>query len=174
MTDPISGLLVATPAEQWHEDLGACLWWRIPIEEPPYVGNPLYDDWEDGYYTHFSTLPIPAGRIQLRRTKGWRMPHEAVKVDRTTRWGNPFRVGQPPDTKALETWQVDYLDPAYCTPCQDAAEAVRRFRQTMQINLRLIEAAQKQLAGKNLACWCALDAPCHADALLDFANGPSL
>ena len=30
-------------------------------------------------------------RIQLRRTKGWRMPENTVKVDRTTRWGNPFK-----------------------------------------------------------------------------------
>lgn len=27
-----------------------------------------------------------------------------------------------------------------------------------------------ELRGKNLACWCALDAPCHADVLLELAN----
>jgi hypothetical protein len=28
------------------------------------------------------------------------------------------------------------------------------------------------LAGKNLACWCALDQPaCHANVLLEIANG---
>lgn len=32
-------------------------------------------------------------RIQLKRTKGWRMPPGTVKVDRSTRWGNPFRIG---------------------------------------------------------------------------------
>lgn len=26
------------------------------------------------------------------------------------------------------------------------------------------------LAGKNLACWCPLDQPCHADVLLEIAN----
>jgi hypothetical protein len=26
------------------------------------------------------------------------------------------------------------------------------------------------LRGKNLACWCALDQPCHADVLLELAN----
>jgi hypothetical protein len=30
--------------------------------------------------------------------------------------------------------------------------------------------ARITLRGKNLACWCALDAPCHADVLLEFAN----
>ena len=34
-------------------------------------------------------------RIQLKRSKGWRMPPNTVKVDRTTRWGNPYRVGMP-------------------------------------------------------------------------------
>ena len=33
-----------------------------------------------------------AKRIQLKRSKGWKMPPGAVKVDRTTRWGNPFTV----------------------------------------------------------------------------------
>ena len=33
-------------------------------------------------------------RIQLRRAKGWRMPENTVKVDRSTPWGNPFKVGE--------------------------------------------------------------------------------
>ena len=36
-------------------------------------------------------------RIQLRRTKGWRMPPNTVKVDRTTRWGNPFTISDAKD-----------------------------------------------------------------------------
>lgn len=27
--------------EQWHEDVGPVLWWKFPINEPPYVGTPL-------------------------------------------------------------------------------------------------------------------------------------
>jgi hypothetical protein len=27
-----------------------------------------------------------------------------------------------------------------------------------------------ELRGKNLACWCKLDQPCHADVLLRMAN----
>lgn len=33
-------------------------------------------------------------RIQRRRTKGWRMPENAVYVGRGTRWGNQFSVGK--------------------------------------------------------------------------------
>lgn len=29
-----------------------------------------------------------------------------------------------------------------------------------------------ELAGKNLACWCPLNQPCHADVLLKIANAP--
>ena len=37
------------------------------------------------------TKPI---RVQLRRTKGWKMPENTVKADRTTKWGNPFIPGK--------------------------------------------------------------------------------
>ena len=33
-------------------------------------------------------------RVQLRRTKGWRLPENTVKVDRSTKWGNPFVAGR--------------------------------------------------------------------------------
>jgi hypothetical protein len=28
------------PIEEYHEDMGPVLWWKFPIEEPPYVGTP--------------------------------------------------------------------------------------------------------------------------------------
>lgn len=31
-------------------------------------------------------------RLQRRRTRGWRMPADAVYVGRPTRWGNPFQL----------------------------------------------------------------------------------
>jgi hypothetical protein len=34
----------------------------------------------------------------------------------------------------------------------------------------LREAARRELQGKNLACWCSLDGPCHADELMAIAN----
>jgi hypothetical protein len=44
--------------EQWHEDDGPVLWWRFPVEEPPYAGTPLDDDWP-GYHTHWTPIPVP-------------------------------------------------------------------------------------------------------------------
>jgi hypothetical protein len=49
---------VAISGEQWHEDDGDCLWWRFPIEEPPWYGNPRDDEWP-GYYTHFTRIVFP-------------------------------------------------------------------------------------------------------------------
>jgi hypothetical protein len=37
--------------------------------------------------------PRQPKRIQLRRTKGWRLPDNSVIVSRPTKWGNPFRIG---------------------------------------------------------------------------------
>lgn len=54
---------VARPASEYHEDMGAVLWWRMPVQEPPYIGSPLDTEWvEDGhdaYYTHFTPIAVP-------------------------------------------------------------------------------------------------------------------
>ena len=47
------------PIDDWHEDMGPCLWWKFPIEEPPYVGAPTWDDFPD-YVTHFTRVPMPS------------------------------------------------------------------------------------------------------------------
>ena len=45
-------------AKHWDEDLGDCLWWDFPVDEPPYCGTPLDDDFPK-YKTHFTELHIP-------------------------------------------------------------------------------------------------------------------
>lgn len=34
-----------------------------------------------------------------------------------------------------------------------------------------VEEIRRELAGRDLACWCSLDQQCHADVLLELANG---
>lgn len=41
-------------------------------------------------------------RIQRKRTKGWRMPVDAVTVDRSTGFGNPFPIARVTETKMGE------------------------------------------------------------------------
>jgi len=96
-------------------------------------------------------------RVQLRRTKGWRKPEGAVVVARPSKWGNPYRIGAP---TPLYNWPVN------------RAEAVESFRDWMSRNRTQTSRARAALAGKDLACWCALDEPCHADVLLELANIP--
>lgn len=94
-------------------------------------------------------------RIQRRRVKGWRMPEGAVYVGRGSRWGNPVLVGD------RRTGGV--IDQA------GAVEAFLRRLHTGQ--LRFSEAdVVRHLRGKSLACWCALDQPCHGDPLMEIAN----
>jgi hypothetical protein len=97
-------------------------------------------------------------RVQLRRTKGWRMPPNTVKVDRTTMWGNRWRIGTHSNTlgRAVET----------------TTEAVDLYRRLMWKEQHHLAWVRESLGGKNLACWCRLDQPCHADVLLEIANRP--
>ena len=48
----------ARPLEEWSEDCGDVLWWKFPIEEPPYVGSPLDANWT-AYHTHWTPIMIP-------------------------------------------------------------------------------------------------------------------
>ena len=54
---------IPIPLEEWNEDYGDCLWWKFPVEESPYCGSPLDQEWQeknyDDYYTHFTRLIIP-------------------------------------------------------------------------------------------------------------------
>lgn len=106
-------------------------------------------------------------RVQLKRTRGWRMPPNTVKVGRPGRWGNRFRVGD----------KVEHIAPPNTIEIIDVRtneDAVRLYRAWMELNLKLhpdiMRAALAELRGKNLACWCRLDGPCHADVLLELAN----
>jgi hypothetical protein len=59
---------------------------------------------------------MPKG-IQLKRTRGYRKPPDAIVVSRPSRWGNPYVVGAPgapdaPTAVALfEKWLLASDDP---------------------------------------------------------------
>jgi hypothetical protein len=97
-------------------------------------------------------------RIQRKRTKGWRLPPDAIYVGRPSPWGNRFILGR-----------------VYTMPSGDRRldpeTAVALFRIEVDHAPRAaIEDWLAPLRGHDLVCWCPLDQPCHADVLLELAN----
>lgn len=82
------------------------------------------------------------------------VPADAVYVGRPSKWGNPFKVGdwvhRPAGSRQLQR-----------------GECIDLYRNTLPP--ALIDAAKRELKGKDLVCWCAPE-PCHADVLLEIAN----
>jgi Domain of unknown function (DUF4326) len=87
-------------------------------------------------------------RIQRQRRKGWRLPAEAVCMTRPGRWGNPFAIGKD----------------------GDRAQVLALFTEYARARLAEEPDWLEPLRGKDLACWCAAEAACHADILLRLAN----
>lgn len=113
-------------------------------------------------------------RIQRRRTAEWRMPENAVYVGRPSRWGNPFALGEPCDDSLYRNALIGGVPLARRGVVEDRAHAVELFRFWLMAKVPFTEAdVRRELAGKDLACWCPLDQPCHADVLLELANSGS-
>jgi len=72
------------------------------------------------------------------------MPANTVYVGRPTRWANPFKIGINGDREAV----------------------IEKFRRYALDRLKLEPDWLTPLRGKDLACWCPLDKPCHADVLI--------
>ena len=100
-------------------------------------------------------------RIQRKRAKGWKMPAGAVYVGRPTKWGNPYRVGGG--------------------LCKTVADAVSYYEDWITDGTNYVsdqappelDGLKRELAGKDLACFCREGEPCHADVLLRIANEPA-
>ncbi|MFL0393527.1 DUF4326 domain-containing protein [Streptomyces albus] len=109
-------------------------------------------------------------RIQRKRTKGWRAPEGAIYVGRGSRWGNPYRI-----TRRGNHWHVCHDDgvnePAFDSETGARTAALKAYRAYLLDDAELARAARRELAGRDLMCWCPLDRPCHAGVLLEIANG---
>lgn len=90
LKDGLNRFLTPRHISEYHEDMGDVLWWKFPIDEPPYVGHPnvcgyrvearlLSSDGEErevsmyvggwpGYHEWFTNLPSneQVGLIQSR------------------------------------------------------------------------------------------------------------
>ena len=70
------------------------------------------------------------------------MPPGTVYVGRPTKWGNNLY-----DEFPFSRYEV----------------TIKKLIKNYSFDIR-------ELRGKDLACWCPLDQPCHADVLLEIAN----
>jgi hypothetical protein len=97
-------------------------------------------------------------RIQRKRMRGWRLPPNTKCVDRSTKYGNNFKIGEP-----------DFIEPNRPMTAEDA---VKYFEWSLSyMPQEMIDEWKAELAGHDLACWCPEDAEyCHADVLLRLAN----
>ena len=111
----------------------------------------LHDLLETDFGCHAITKHHPI-RIQRSRAKGWTLPENAVSVCRPGKWGNPFKIEEQ-------------------TPGKDATWAVAEFRRKYENDADYQAAAVRELKGKDLCCYCGPEGPCHADVLLEWANG---
>ena len=125
-------------------------------------------------------------RIQRKRTKGWRMPEGAVYVGRPGKWGNPFTVMNGHrqgwlvwDDRDRHGWVNYETSDGFIAAYPTKTEAVLAAVATHAAWLKAAHRAPSErdpldgieaLRGRDLACWCPLDQPCHADVLLEVAN----
>jgi hypothetical protein len=135
-------------------------------------------------------------RVQMTRSRPWRPDHpDAIIVARPTIWGNPWAAGAParfwlpewpvsqqPIAGDLTPFDVVTLfdrlltgwhtsdPPKTLLPANLNSKGITHARRLLRDHAAIILRRLPELRGRNLACWCPLDAPCHADVLLRLAN----
>lgn len=75
------------------------------------------------------------------------VPSGTVYIGRPSKWGNPFVIGKD----------------------GTRAEVIAKYRAWLAARPALVSAAKRELAGKDLLCYCA-PAACHGDVLIEAVN----
>lgn len=102
------------------------------------------------------------------------MPSGTISVARPGVWGNPFTVSRWRDAETCVALFENAVKGVWDPSASDHLPLAWRGYEEHQGWLRRLGAHPleriAELRGKNLACWCAIGAPCHRDVLLRFAN----
>lgn len=139
---------------------------------------------------------MPEGAVYVGRGSVWGNPFRIgqaqlrfPRVDGTESWEFEGRLHKTSGQKHAFHHGGDYTlnsngDRVYKITWHDVRDATREecvalFRESVTGQRDMLEypyrsqvdAIRAALAGKDLACWCRLDQPCHADVLLELANG---
>lgn len=110
-------------------------------------------------------------RVQRKRIKGYRLPTSTKCVNRGTKWGNPFKV-----VPIRNNWIVkDEQGKVYSKLCESkdaaAAKAVELYAVFVKEELQVGNLSLDELRTfDNLACFCSLHSPCHADVLIELLS----
>ncbi len=98
-----------------------------------------------------------------QRKRGVPLPPGVVYVGRPTVFGNPFGGEREGSVYQYREWLSSGVLPHIWVPALDGVVNLSARRRAVLRRLR-------ELRGKDLACWCPLDLPCHAAVLLELAN----
>lgn len=109
-------------------------------------------------------------RIQRKRVKGWKMPENTVSVTRPGKWGNPFVCIKEDGYWWIKDMDGNYWDLRHSEKYSATKRCIELYGAWIEGKILIKENNLKELEGKNLACFCPLDQPCHADVLLKLSN----
>lgn len=107
-------------------------------------------------------------RITRSRVKGWRQPDNTKYVGRGTMWGNPYRVV---DGKIYVKGATHWIIIRQGNIDDVIAEYRKYLQRCIDDEIITMDLIKQELAGKNLSCFCKEGEKCHADILLEIANG---
>jgi hypothetical protein len=105
------------------------------------------------------------------------MPENTVYVGRPTKWGNPFNLEacgtRSKAVRLYRAWMTGTFTEKSIERIIGGGAKVEEQPLGIFYHLLIRGGLRRmlpELRGKNLACWCPLDQPCHADVLLEIAN----
>ena len=89
------------------------------------------------------------------------MPEKTIYVGRPSKWGNPFDPKTIGAAEAVNRYKECILNNAMVYCYIDEIEASIQFERFKWMSQNL-----EKLRGFDLACFCPISQPCHADALI--------
>jgi hypothetical protein len=102
------------------------------------------------------------------------MPENTVSVTRPGKWGNRFKLGDYVKIgggTGIDMWACLITTKEYATPYYTHLDTVEKVISAYKLYMERYPARDlHELKGRNLACFCPLNKPCHADVLLELAN----
>ncbi len=142
--------------------------WRMPAGAI-YIGRPTpFENWI------IAGKPVRGDTSDAKRSAGFKfrdifpactaqfhIGHEIARAD-AAEWFHRWLIDGDDPSEFIPVWPTYTAEAGYDGMVIPALARVRQF---------ILHQAPLQLAGRDLACWCPLDEPCHVDTVLAVANG---